>query len=77
MERTLVDDGLILMPAGDIDGVLKRVAEFIPALAIVDDGLLQTDPAFIRNLRQKTGNPDLPVIVLTTSPDIADAKSRL
>ena len=75
MERTLVDDGLILMRAGDIDGVLKRVAEFAPALAIVDDGLLQTDPAFIQNLRQKTGNPDLPVIVLTTSPDIADAKS--
>ena len=75
MERTLLDDGLILMPSGDVDGALKRVVEFAPALAIVDDGLLRENPAFVQELRQKTGNPDLPVIVLTTSPDIAEAKS--
>ena len=75
MERTLVEDGLILMPAFDAMGALKRCEEFAPAIAIVDGNALGIHPQFVQTLRQKTGNPDLPVVVLTQGHDLGSAKS--
>ena len=74
MERTLVEDGLILMPASDAAGALKRCEEFAPAVAIVDGNALEIHPQFVQTLRQKTGNPDLPVIVLTQGHDLGSTK---
>ncbi len=75
MERTLVDDGLILMPASDAAVALKSCDDFAPALAIVDGSALETDPAFVRALREKTASPDLPVILLTEGHDLDGGKS--
>ena len=70
MERTLVEDGLILMPATDVSAALKRGKEFAPAVAIVDGSALATDPQFVQTLRRNVGNPDLPVILLTEGHDL-------
>ena len=75
MERTLVEDGLILMPASDATSALKRCEEFAPAIAIVDGNALEAHPQFVQTLRQKTGNPDLPVVLLTQGHDLGSAKS--
>jgi diguanylate cyclase (GGDEF)-like protein len=75
MERTLVEDGLILMPASDATSALKRCEEFAPVIAIVDGNALEVHPQFVQTLRQKTGNPDLPVVLLTQGHDLGSAKS--
>ncbi len=75
IERALVEDGLILMPATDTALALRRCDDFAPALAIVNGTVLETSPLFIRALREKTGNPALPVILLTEGHQLDGAQS--
>jgi diguanylate cyclase (GGDEF)-like protein len=65
MEQTLVDDGLILIPADDSGTALKRVEELAPNLVIIDEESVPDHKELARLLRQQTGRPNLPVILLT------------
>jgi diguanylate cyclase (GGDEF)-like protein len=74
MERTLVDDGLILMTASTSAVALKRADEFTPSLVIIDEKSIPGYAALTSELRLRTGRPDLPVILLTHTGEVDDAR---
>ena len=63
------------MPSSEAAGALKRCEEFGSAIAIVDGTALELHPEFVQTLRQKTGNSDLPVILLTQKFDLGSTRS--
>jgi diguanylate cyclase (GGDEF)-like protein len=73
MERTLAEDGLVLMSASSISSALRRAAKFLPAIAIVDGRMMEDDSEFLESLRQMAGNGSLPVIVLTSGRKISQS----
>ncbi len=66
IEHMLIEDGLILMPIADPEGVEKRAAEFSPDLVILDSSLSVTNGRqVVQQLRDATGEPALPIVLLT------------
>ncbi|HIA15036.1 MAG TPA: response regulator, partial [Nitrospirales bacterium] len=73
IERMLVEDNLVLMPASDPDTALKQAKQFSPSLVIMDASLLETPPGhFGDRLRTVVGTPQLPIMVLTDTSDIVN-----
>ncbi len=78
IEQILLEDGLVLIPVSDTATALKRAEQSSPSLLILDDGLMHSNAKswgipsiFIQRLRDISGKPNLPVMVLTDNPETA------
>jgi diguanylate cyclase (GGDEF)-like protein len=66
IERTLLEDDLLVDIAGNGQAALAQAAEFRPDLIILDSLLPEGDGSrFVEPLRERAGKPDLPILVLT------------
>ena len=75
IERMLVGDGLVLMPVSDTDTALKRAEAFSPSLVIMDACLLHTNTdRFAERLRDISGKPHLPIMILTDNQETVNAE---
>src|SRR2546423_896524 len=75
IEEVLAGDGLVLIPAPDMQSALTRAPEVFPDLAIVDANLPDGEGvALVRALRERKDLKHFPVLMLTPSPDTSVAQ---
>jgi CheY-like chemotaxis protein len=68
--QVLAEDDLVLIPTPDKREALERAVEVAPDLAIIDQHLTDGDGAsLIRPLRTRLRRHNLPILLLTDSPD--------
>ncbi len=68
--QILAEESLVLLPALDRRAALEQAPEFSPDLAIIDAQLPDGDgAALLQPLRSRLGQPNLPILLLTDSPD--------
>jgi CRP-like cAMP-binding protein/CheY-like chemotaxis protein len=74
--QTLAEDNLVLLPTPDTQTALAWTAAVSPDLAIIDGQLPDGSGAtLIRRLRDRLGQPILPIILLTEDPGMAGTLS--
>ena len=70
VEEVLAEDGLVLIPAPDMQSALTRTPEVFPDFAIIDADLPDGEGvALVRALRERKDLKHFPVLLLTSSPD--------
>jgi diguanylate cyclase (GGDEF)-like protein len=70
IEEVLAEDGLVLVPANDMQSALARVPEVFPDLAIIDAKLPDGDGGtLVRSLRERKDLKRFPILLLTPSPE--------
>jgi len=75
IEEVLADDGLVLIPAPDMQSALTRTAEVFPDLAIIDGELPDGEGiALVRALRERKDLKHFPVLLLAPTPDTSVAQ---
>jgi diguanylate cyclase (GGDEF)-like protein len=70
IEEVLAEDGLVLIPAPDMQSALTRAPEVFPDLAIIDARLPDGDGiALVRALRERKDLKHFPVLLLTPNAE--------